>query len=98
MTELERKALLGDPEAQKQCTELGIILPCPFCGSKPHIIGRYCISYVTCKTCGAEICVHAEMKIDGEKVSLKRNPSRYYALLRWNTRAVLPKEPDNDTL
>lgn len=34
MTELERKALLGDKEAQKECTEKGIALPCQFCGSK----------------------------------------------------------------
>lgn len=32
MTELERKALLGDPEAQRECTEKGIALPCPCCG------------------------------------------------------------------
>lgn len=34
MTELERRALLGDPEAQRECTEKGIVLPCPFCGSE----------------------------------------------------------------
>ena len=34
MTELERRALLGDKEAQKECTEKGIVLPCPFCGAK----------------------------------------------------------------
>lgn len=32
MTELERKALLGDPEAQRECTEKGIVLPCSRCG------------------------------------------------------------------
>ena len=32
MTELERKALLGDREAQRICTEQGIVLPCPCCG------------------------------------------------------------------
>lgn len=31
MTELERRALLGDREAQRECTEKGIALPCPFC-------------------------------------------------------------------
>lgn len=30
--ELIRRALLGDQEAQKQCTEKGIVLPCPCCG------------------------------------------------------------------
>lgn len=33
MTELERRALLGDPEAQEQCTRQGIVLACPFCGN-----------------------------------------------------------------
>lgn len=31
MTELVRKALLGDKEAQEQCTLRGIALPCPKC-------------------------------------------------------------------
>lgn len=33
MTELERRALLGDAEAQRECTEKGIVLACPFCGN-----------------------------------------------------------------
>jgi len=32
MTELERRALLGDRKAQKDCTRQGIVLPCPCCG------------------------------------------------------------------
>lgn len=43
MTELERRALLGDAEAQRECTEKGILLPCPFCGGrgeKDHILGK----------------------------------------------------------
>lgn len=35
MTELERRALLGDRQAQEECTRLGIVLPCPFCGNIP---------------------------------------------------------------
>lgn len=31
MTELERRALLGDKDAQEECTEKGIMLPCPVC-------------------------------------------------------------------
>ncbi len=30
--ELIRRALLGDQEAQKECTEKRIVLPCPCCG------------------------------------------------------------------
>ena len=32
MTDLERRALLGDAEAQRECTENGIVLPCWRCG------------------------------------------------------------------
>lgn len=31
MTELEQRALLGDKQAQQECTDKGIVLPCPFC-------------------------------------------------------------------
>lgn len=37
MTELERLALLGDKQAQKECTEKGIVLPCPKCLSKINV-------------------------------------------------------------
>lgn len=33
MTNLERRALLGDAEAQRECTEKGIVLGCPICGT-----------------------------------------------------------------
>ena len=48
--ELIRRALLGDPEAQKQCTEAGIVLPCPICRGKieQSITGNRFI----CKQCG----------------------------------------------
>lgn len=32
--ELVRRALLGDKQAQEDCTAKGIVLPCPLCGSK----------------------------------------------------------------
>lgn len=34
MTELERRALLGDRQAQEECTAKGIVLPCPCCGDE----------------------------------------------------------------
>lgn len=34
MTDLERRALLGDRQAQEECTRRGIALPCPICGKK----------------------------------------------------------------
>ena len=32
--ELIRRALLGDREAQQECTRRGIVLPCPICGEE----------------------------------------------------------------
>ena len=37
MTNLERLALLGDKEAQKECTEKGILLPCPHCSGNGKV-------------------------------------------------------------
>lgn len=37
MTDIERRALLGDHEAQQECTKKRIVLPCPFCGGKAMI-------------------------------------------------------------
>lgn len=53
MTELERKALLGDKEAQKECTEKGILLPCPFCSGYASIHTTDMIStiYAVCQKC-----------------------------------------------
>lgn len=34
MTDLERRALLGDRQAQEECTRQRIVLRCPFCGRK----------------------------------------------------------------
>ena len=31
---LINRALMGDKQAQEECTEKGIVLPCPFCGGK----------------------------------------------------------------
>ena len=43
--ELIRRALLGDQQAQKECTEKEIVLPCPHCGSnkinKKYACGDY---------------------------------------------------------
>lgn len=38
MTELERRALLGDREAQEQCTLDNIFLACPKCGDTVHAV------------------------------------------------------------
>ena len=38
MTEFERRALLGDEQAQEECTKRGIALPCPCCGRHTEAI------------------------------------------------------------
>lgn len=35
--ELIRRALLGDQQAQRKCTDEEIILPCPLCGGKASV-------------------------------------------------------------
>lgn len=37
MTELERRALMGDREAQEECTRQGIVLQCPHCGGNGKV-------------------------------------------------------------
>lgn len=37
MNDLERRALLGDKQAQEECTRRGILLPCPFCGGEAEM-------------------------------------------------------------
>lgn len=59
MAELERRALLGDRQAQEECTRRGIMLPCWKCGGKAEInelhTGGKPIYAVACKKhyCGA---------------------------------------------
>ena len=60
MTDLERRALLGDAEAQRECTEKGIVLPCPFCGGHATIKVQnvqYGLSgtIISCKRCMAQL-------------------------------------------
>ena len=39
MNNLERRALLGDPQAQEECTRRGIVLGCPICGESVAVHG-----------------------------------------------------------
>lgn len=54
MTELERKALLGDYDSQQKCSNEGIVLSCPFCGCKPHIRREGNGYVMLCASCGAK--------------------------------------------
>lgn len=47
MSDLERRALLGDRKAQEECTRQGIALPCPCCGEKVEaIMHGQCVYHV----------------------------------------------------
>ena len=79
--QLIRRALLGDQDAQKQCTEKGIVLPCWRCGGESEIqelhTGGKPIYAVTCKKtyCGAYGCAHS---------------TQQKAIEYWNTRPAPP--------
>ena len=79
MTELERRALLGDKTAQEECTDKGIVLPCPFCGGSAELIEKDWLYSVACKdgTCIASD-IHPEY---GEAM---------VAISDWNTRQAPP--------
>ena len=77
MNDIIRRALVGDREAQEECTKQGIVLPCPFCGGEAELkqlSGRWA---VCCKT----HCVGT--KIHGNKAK---------ALTAWNARQAPPRE------
>lgn len=79
--DLIRRALLGDQEAQQECTEKGIVLPCWRCGGESEIqelhTGGKPIYAVTCKKtyCGAYGCAHS---------------TQQKAIEYWNTRPAPP--------
>ena len=75
MTDLERRALLGDREAQEECTEKGIVLSCPFCGSQGKILDLGEAYMVACGDCGASTRISSVKKRAAES---------------WNTRTAPP--------
>ena len=91
MTELERRALMGDKEAQEECARLGVVLPCAHCGSNAKIkyvsleTGLYGYTsetymssapgFIKCNECGIS--------------TIQRN-SVFQALTEWNTRPAPP--------
>ena len=92
--ELIRRALLGDQEAQKKCTEKGIVLPCWRCGGESEIqelhTGGKPIYAVTCKKtyCGAYGCAHSTQEKAIEYWNIRPaltvgrcNDCRFYSVL-----------------
>lgn len=79
MSDLERRALLGDKQAQEELTRRGIVLECPFCGGSAELTVKDGLYSVACKdgTCIASD-IHPEY---GEAM---------VALADWNTRPAPP--------
>ena len=77
--ELIRRALMGDKEAQEECTAKGIVLPCPFCGNEAQLVFEKGLYAVVCKD-GA--CIASDIRPEyGELIC---------ALTDWNIRPVPP--------
>ena len=75
MTEIERRALLGDAEAQRECTEKGIVLGCPFCGN----------TNIRTSNWGMWRCWCPECRAKSDDCLRERD-----AIRRWNTRPAPP--------
>ena len=77
--ELIRRALMGDQEAQQECTEKGIVLPCPFCGSDSKVFADIDLFGARCVD---STCIGHDMRAE------------YYfrgrAIEDWNTRPAPP--------
>lgn len=91
--ELIRRALLGDEQAQQECTEKGIVLPCPFCGSdKLYVDGPYRSDDIP-----AAMINDIDRDYDGFSVSCScgnyievEDGTFKDTLVKWNTRPAQP--------
>ena len=101
MTDLVRRALLGDRQAQEECTRRGTVLPCPFCGTQPRIVcsgpykdpqGVYSSWYVQCAKCGTvKHGSHDYFTFCEETGEFVRDGnSKKEAINKWNTRPSPP--------
>lgn len=75
MTELERRALLGDKQAQEECTQKGIVLPCPFCGRSEETVFKL---------------VHSNLYAHKRTGKCALDGMIIYNLADWNTRPAPP--------
>lgn len=97
MTDIERRALLGDRQSQEECTRQGIALPCPLCGEQAVVKTKkseYGLSgtIIRCNKCGLQLySPDAKAKsIPGgiRNVAIKNH--REIGFSRWNARHAPP--------
>lgn len=85
MTEIERRALLGDRQAQEECTRRRIVLPCPWCKCNERDMldmNVYHEQYFySCEACGCNGPVVRDDNCDYPE---------HDALAAWNTRPAPP--------
>lgn len=86
MSELERKALMGDQEAQRECTEKRIVLSCPCCGCEERDMIGLSVShdqyYYSCEACGC----NGPIVFGSDSCDYPE----YDALAAWNRRPAPP--------
>lgn len=91
--ELIRRALMGDKQAQRACTDKGIALPCPYCGSdKLYVDAPYrsddipveMINDIDCDYNGFSVSCSCGNYIEVERGTFKDT------LVKWNTRPAQP--------
>lgn len=78
MTDLERRALLGNREAQEECTRQGVVLPCQCGGEAKFVASDPFLQFwwvIRCTECGTQT---------GSR------PTDRAALAAWNTRHAPP--------
>lgn len=91
MTDLERRALLGNTEAQRECTEKGIVLPCPQCYGHVSIMGVAQSESMTRMTFVCDNgCMGVTWTQDFVYSSVDRKPLNPSPLARWNERHAPP--------
>ena len=76
---LINRALMGDKQAQEECAEKGIALPCPFCGGEAALIEEAWLYSICCKD---GTCIGSDIHPEYGKL--------IYALTDWNTRPAPP--------
>ena len=88
-TALCKEALRGNPEAQKQATSLGIILPCPCCKGKAEVVYQD-NKHITCEYRSNIYKASHPGYIKCFKCGLtsKKMSRVSLALRKWNTRPV----------